>query len=79
MLRRRMPHGSRYLFGKGVTTFKNTVVQPGMVLLNLVPVGEHLLAKVQVKNEDAGFVQKGQPVRIKVAKWRPTRSRNTAW
>lgn len=49
------------------TTSKGTVVQPGMVLLNLVPVGEHLLAEVQVKNEDVGFVQKGQPVRIKVA------------
>jgi hemolysin D len=49
------------------TTSKGAVVQPGMVLLNLVPVGEQLLAEVQVKNEDVGFVQKGQLVRIKVA------------
>ncbi len=49
------------------TTSKGAVVQPGMVLLNLVPVGEPLLAEVLVKNEDVGFVQIGQPVRIKIA------------
>lgn len=49
------------------TTSKGAVVQPGMVLLTLVPRGEQLLAEVQVKNEDVGFVQAGQPVRIKVA------------
>ncbi|HYW57030.1 MAG TPA: HlyD family type I secretion periplasmic adaptor subunit [Polaromonas sp.] len=49
------------------TTSKGAVVQPGMVLLTLVPKGEQLLAEVQVKNEDVGFVQAGQQVRIKVA------------
>ena len=49
------------------TTSKGAVVQPGMVLLTLVPRGESLLAEVQVKNEDVGFVQTGQLVRIKVA------------
>lgn len=49
------------------TTSKGAVVQPGMVLLTLVPKGESLLAEVQVKNEDVGFVQIGQLVRIKVA------------
>ena len=49
------------------TTSKGAVVQPGMVLLTLVPKGESLLAEVQVKNEDVGFVQTGQLVRIKVA------------
>ena len=53
------------------TTSKGAVVQPGMVLLTLVPKGESLLAqianRVQVKNEDVGFVQTGQLVRIKVA------------
>ena len=53
------------------TTSKGAVVQPGMVLLTLVPKGESLLAyttnSVQVKNEDVGFVQVGQLVRIKVA------------
>jgi hemolysin D len=49
------------------TTSKGAVVQPGMVLLTLVPKGEQLLAEVQVKNEDVGFVQAGQPVRVKVA------------
>ncbi len=49
------------------TTSKGAVVQPGMVLLTLVPRGEQLVAEVQVKNEDVGFVQAGQPVRVKVA------------
>ncbi|GAB3471556.1 HlyD family type I secretion periplasmic adaptor subunit [Polaromonas eurypsychrophila] len=49
------------------TTSKGAVVQPGMVLLTLVPKGEQLLAEVQVKNEDVGFVQTGQQVRVKVA------------
>lgn len=49
------------------TTSKGAVVQPGMVLLTLVPKGEQLLAEVQVKNEDVGFVQSGQHVRVKVA------------
>ncbi|MDP3230135.1 MAG: HlyD family type I secretion periplasmic adaptor subunit [Acidovorax sp.] len=49
------------------TTSKGAVVQPGMVLLTLVPRGEQLLAEVQVKNEDVGFVQTGQHVRVKVA------------
>ncbi len=49
------------------TTSKGAVVQPGMVLLTLVPKGENLLAEVQVKNEDVGFVQTGQHVRVKVA------------
>lgn len=49
------------------TTSKGAVVQPGMVLLTLVPKGEQLLAEVQVKNEDVGFVQAGQQVRVKVA------------
>ena len=49
------------------TTTRGAVVQPGMVLLTLVPKGEHLLAEVQVRNEDVGFVQPGQAVRLKVA------------
>ncbi len=49
------------------TTSRGAVVQPGMVLLTLVPKGEQLLAEVKVKNEDVGFVQVGQQVRVKVA------------
>ena len=49
------------------TTTLGAVVQPGMVLLTLVPKGERLLAEVQVRNEDVGFVQPGQLVRLKVA------------
>lgn len=37
------------------------------MLLNLVPVNESLLAEVLFKNEDIGFVQKGQAVQLKVA------------
>ena len=49
------------------TTSRGAVVQPGMVLLTLVPRGETLVAEVQVKNEDIGFVQPGQLVKLKLA------------
>jgi len=49
------------------TTTLGAVVQPGMVLLTLVPKGERLLAEVQVRNEDVGFVQPGQAVKLKIA------------
>ena len=49
------------------TTSRGAVVQPGMVLLTLVPRGETLVAEVQVKNEDIGFVQPGQVVKLKLA------------
>jgi HlyD family secretion protein len=44
-----------------------TVVQPGTVLLTLVPRDEHLRAEVWLSNEDIGFVKEGQPVRLKFA------------
>jgi len=44
-----------------------TVVQPGTVLLTLVPQEETLRAEVWVKNDDIGFVRKGQPVKLKFA------------
>ena len=44
-----------------------TVVQPGTVLLTLVPQDETLRAEVWVSNEDIGFVRKGQPVKLKLA------------
>jgi HlyD family secretion protein len=43
-----------------------TVVQPGTILLTVVPQGEPLLAEVWVSNTDAGFVTAGQPVRVKL-------------
>ena len=43
------------------------VVQPGTVLLTLVPKEEKLRAEVWVSNEDIGFVRKGQPVKLKFA------------
>lgn len=44
-----------------------TVVQPGTVLLTLVPREETLRAEVWVSNEDIGFVRPGQPVKLKFA------------
>jgi HlyD family secretion protein len=44
-----------------------TVVQPGTVMLTLVPMNEKLRAEVMISNEDIGFVHVGQPVRIKLA------------
>lgn len=42
------------------------VVQPGTVLLNLVPKGEQLYAEVAIRNEDVGFVIPGQETKIKL-------------
>ncbi len=44
-----------------------TVVQPGTVLLTLVPRTENLRAEVWISNEDIGFVREGQPVKLKFA------------
>ena len=44
-----------------------SVLSPGSVLMTLVPINESLQAEVWVKNEDIGFVHKGQPVKIKLA------------
>lgn len=44
-----------------------TVVQPGTVLLTLVPRDEILRAEVWISNEDIGFVRQGQPVKLKFA------------
>lgn len=44
-----------------------TVVQPGTVLLTLVPQDEVLRAEVWVSNQGIGFVHQGQPVKVKLA------------
>ena len=44
-----------------------TVLAPGTIVLTLVPDHEPLLAQVWVSNSDAGFVQRGQKARIKIA------------
>ena len=49
------------------TTTIGAVVQPGTVVMTLVPKGEQLYADVEIKNEDVGFVQTGQRAQIKVA------------
>ena len=49
------------------TTTVGAVVQPGTVLMTLVPKDEQLYADVNIKNEDVGFVQVNQTVQIKLA------------
>ncbi len=49
------------------TTTVGAVVQPGTVVLTLVPQGEQLFADVNIKNEDVGFVQVNQTVQVKLA------------
>ncbi|CAN5447438.1 HlyD family type I secretion periplasmic adaptor subunit [soil metagenome] len=49
------------------TTTIGAVVQPGTVVMTLVPQGEQLFADVNIKNEDVGFVQVGQSAQIKLA------------
>ena len=52
---------------KDLATTVGAVVQPGTVLLTLVPRDEPLLAEVSIENKDIGFVASGQPVRIKLS------------
>lgn len=49
------------------TTTVGAVVQPGTVIMTLVPQGEQLFADVNIKNGDVGFVQVNQAVQIKLA------------
>jgi HlyD family secretion protein len=49
------------------THTSGTVVQPGTVLMTIVPQEEPLVAEVWLPNTDAGFVQAGQPARVKLA------------
>lgn len=49
------------------TTTLGAVVQPGTVILSLVPANEPLRAEVLIDNKDVGFVRVGQPVRVKLA------------
>ncbi len=52
---------------KDMATYSpGTVVQPGAVLLNLVPRKEPLFAEVAIHNEDVGFVAPGQAVKVKL-------------
>ncbi|MES2125715.1 MAG: HlyD family efflux transporter periplasmic adaptor subunit [Pseudomonadota bacterium] len=49
------------------TTTIGAVVQPGAVIVAIVPNGELLFADVAVKNEDIGFVRVNQTAQIKLA------------
>jgi HlyD family secretion protein len=44
-----------------------SVLQPGTVLMTLVPTNEPMQAEVWVMHDDAGFVAAGQPAKVKVA------------
>lgn len=46
---------------------KGTVVNPGTILLTIVPADEPLIAEVQVKNQDSGFIYPTQTARVKVS------------
>ena len=49
------------------TTTVGAVVQPGDILLTMVPADEPLYADVRVRNEDVGLVSEGQQVQVKLA------------
>ena len=51
---------------KDLSVTAGTVVQPGAVLLNIVPLAVPLVAEVAIKNEDVGFVQPGQSAKVKL-------------
>ncbi len=46
-----------------------TVVTPGTILMTVVPQHEPLMAEVQIKNADSGFIRANQPVKVKVASY----------
>jgi hemolysin D len=48
------------------TTTVGAVVQPGTVIVTLVPQHEPLWAEVAIENKDIGFVAVDQPVRVKL-------------
>lgn len=47
------------------THTRGTVVQPGTILMTLIPQDEPMQAEVWVANLDAGFVQEGQQAKVK--------------
>jgi HlyD family secretion protein len=49
------------------THTEGAVLQPGTVLMTIVPADEPLRAEVWVDNRDRGFVREGQVVKVKVA------------
>jgi hemolysin D len=49
------------------THTRGAVVSPGTILMTVVPKDEPLLAEVQVRNEDVGFVATGQSVKVKLS------------
>lgn len=49
------------------THTKGTVVSPGTILMTLVPKKDPLQAEVMIKNEDVGFVNVGQKVKLKLS------------
>ena len=52
---------------KDIATTEGAVVQPGSVILTLLPLGEPLFADVAIKNEDISFIQVGRTAQVKLA------------
>lgn len=48
-------------------TARGAVVEPGAVLMHVVPVAEPLQAEVALRNDDVGFVATGQAIKLKIA------------
>ncbi len=42
------------------------VVKPGETVLELVPMGESLVAEVRISSRDIGHIQEDQPVTVKL-------------
>lgn len=49
-----------------ITHSKGTVLTEGQVLMSIVPDKEQLVAEVMLKNDDIGYIQVGQKVKLKV-------------
>ena len=51
---------------KGIRVFAGNVVQPGGLLLEVVPTGQAMIAETRVNPRDIGHIKVGDPVTVKV-------------
>ncbi len=56
----------RGIVNKTHVTTVGAVVQPGMVLIDIVPLDDSLLVEGQVRPQDIGFIRPGQPAVVKI-------------
>ncbi len=52
---------------KGIKVNEGSSVPPNGPLLDIVPIGEEMIAEVQVSTQDIGFVKLNEPAEVKVA------------